>query len=294
MWTVIVIDQVRCVACGSCVEICHEHCMTLEIGTIRIDGEVCSTCGQCVAICPQKALSWDGVPPAAFVEAGLPSPRQLDELFKQRRSIRSFTGDRIERALLEEIVCYGAYAPTHNGPSLNLRAIVVDDEEMLNLLDRIVLRSVARIYNAFYRLRILSEFARLMGLSGEYTRAKPKLEMALERGRALRTRPAAILFLVGDGRTALSKVSAQCALCNIFLYAQTKGIGSCLWANGPLFVDRSRAARRRLGLGRWEHVLGALLLGYSAVEFRNKVEGRKLPMQWNGVYGGKEDEQARV
>jgi nitroreductase len=263
------------------VEICHEHCIILDGATVEIDDEVCSTCTQCVAVCPQQALTWDGVPPVAFDETRLPSQMQLDELFKERRSSRNFKEEKIDRALLEDVVNTGIYAPTHNLPSLNLRAIVVDDAEMIELFDRVVLRFATRIYKLFYRLGIVSDLARLIGLSGEYVRAKPKLEMALERGHALRSPPAAMVFVVGDKRTALSEVSAHCVLCNMYFCAQTRGIGSCLWANGPLFVDRSRDARRCLGLGRREHILGALLLGYPAVKFRNKVEGKRLSIQWN-------------
>jgi ferredoxin len=274
----VIIDEEKCIACGSCVEICHEHCMTLEDGTLRIDREVCSTCTQCVAICPEQALSWEGVPPAPFDEDRLPTPEQLDELFKERRSIRMFREKKIDRALLEEIVTYGVYAPTHNP---DLRAVAVDDEALIELCDRAVLGFVSRIYNLAFRPRIVAALADLIGLSGEYLKAKPKMEAALERGRALRSRPAAIVFIVGDKRVPLCDLSAQCQLCNIFYYAQTKGIGSCLWANGPMFVDRNRGVRRRLGLGRREHILGALLMGYPAVRFRNKVKGKRLPIQWN-------------
>jgi nitroreductase/NAD-dependent dihydropyrimidine dehydrogenase PreA subunit len=275
---VIVVDEEKCTACGSCVEICHEHCITLDDGSIQIDEEVCSTCTQCVAICPVQALSWGGVESAAFDGARLPSPEQLDELFKERRSIRTFREEKIDRTLLQEIVNYGVYAPTHNP---DLRAVVVDDEGLIELCDQAVLRFVSRIYTLVYKPRIIAALAGLIGLSGEYLKAKPKMEAVLDRGRALRSPPAAIVFIVGDKRVPLSELSAQCELCNIFFYAQAKGIGSCLWANGPMFVDRNREVRRRLGLQPREHILGALLMGYPAVRFRNKVEGKRLPIQWN-------------
>lgn len=83
--------------------------------------------------------------------------------------------------------------------------------------------------------------------------------------------PAAIVFIVGDRRTLLSEASAQYALANMAFTAQVLGVGSCLWGNGPIFVSRSRAGRRLLGLQRRERIFGALFLGYPAVRFRNKV-----------------------
>jgi nitroreductase len=107
------------------------------------------------------------------------------------------------------------------------------------------------------------------------------MEGALERGLAVQ-QPPAMVFIVGDRRVALSEVSAQYALYNMMLYAQVKGIGSCLRWTGQTIFDRSQAARGCLGLRRDEHILGMVELGYPAVTFRNKVAGRRLSLQWNG------------
>jgi len=272
----IVADKDKCTGCGSCVEICHEHCMALIDDTVRINHELCSTCTQCIAICPQQALSWDHVPPVAYDEARLPSPEQLDELFKERRTIRFFKEDKIDRTLLEEIVGYGIYAPTNN---YALRAIVVDDEEITEALDRILLQSVSRIYNVVFKPKIVFNLIRRITPALQ-RKDKVKMESALERGHAFH-RPPAIVFIVGDKRIALSEASAQYALYNMILYAQAKGIGSCLWGSAQTFLDRSKAVRERLGLEKHEHILGALGLGYPAVKFANKVEGKTLGIQWN-------------
>ncbi|MBN1580319.1 MAG: nitroreductase family protein [Anaerolineae bacterium] len=253
--------------------------MSLIDGAAVIDYTYCSTCTQCVAICPVQALSWESVPPVAFEAACLPAPEQLDELFKQRRTIRFYKRTKIERALLTEIVNCGIYAPTHN---YSLRAVVVDDETIMETLDRILMRFVSMVYNVAYRPKIVGVLARMIGMSEEYLLNKPKLERALQAGAAFH-RPAAIVFIVGDKRIPLSEASAQYALANMTFYAQVKGIASCLWGNGPIFMDKSRAARRCLGLQRHDRIFGALFLAYPAMRFRNKVEGRMMPIQWNGT-----------
>jgi len=272
----IVVDKDKCTGCDLCVKICHEHCIALIGDTASINHELCSTCIQCIAICPQQALSWDHVPPVAYDETRLPSPEQLDELFKERRTIRFFKRDRVDRALLEEMVGYGIYAPTNN---YALRAIVVDDEEITEALDRILLQSVSRIYNVVFKPKIVFNLIRRITPALQ-RKDKVKMESALERGHAFH-RPPAIVFIVGDKRIALSEASAQYALYNMILYAQAKGIGSCLWGSAQIFLDRSKAVRERLGLQKHEHILGALGLGYPAVKFANKVEGKTLGIQWN-------------
>jgi hypothetical protein len=49
-----------------------------------------------------------------------------------------------------------------------------------------------------------------------------------------------------------------------------------------IVLDRNGVARERLGLGRGEHILGILLLGYPAVKFVNKVEGRTMDVILQG------------
>jgi hypothetical protein len=93
--------------------------------------------------------------------------------------------------------------------------------------------------------------------------------------------PAVIVFVVGDRRTPLSLASAQYALYNMSLYAQTRSIGSRILVGNQMFMDRSRALRSALALGKHERIYGTLGLGHPSVRFRNKVSGRALPIRWN-------------
>jgi nitroreductase/NAD-dependent dihydropyrimidine dehydrogenase PreA subunit len=288
----IVVDKKRCRGCGRCARICHERCIVLVNATgdmvATINHALCSTCTQCIAICPQQALSWDQVPPVVYDQGRLPSAEQLDELLKQRRTIRVFEQKRIDRALVEEIVSYGVHAPTNN---YELRAIVVDDPAIIEALDAIIVRFVSWIYNLFYRSKMVFNFIRMITPAMD-PKDKVKMEGDLEKGRTFETPPAVMVFLIGDRRIGLSEASAQYALYNMILYAQVKGIGSRLKGTGPIMLDRSRAAREYLGLQNQEHILGTLELGYPAVRFRNKVQGKAMSIQWNGR--GPHGRQTRV
>jgi nitroreductase len=246
---------------------------------VQINYELCSTCTQCIAICPQQALSWNDVASTTYDRARLPSAEQLDELFKERRTTRLFRRKPIERETIEEIVSYGIYAPTNN---YTLRVIVVDDPAIMEELDQALMWFLSKIYNLFFRFKVVFNFIRWITPSMS-PKDKVKFEHDLERGRTYERLPAATIFIVGDSRIGLSEVSAQYYMYNMILYAQVKGIGSRLRGTGPIFLDRSRAARQRLGLQKHEHILGTLEIGYPAVEFRNKVEGKALPIQWNPV-----------
>jgi NAD-dependent dihydropyrimidine dehydrogenase PreA subunit len=276
----IIVEKGKCKGCGLCVKICHEDCITLIADKATINYQFCSTCTQCIAICPQQALSWDHVSPVSYDDTRLPSPEQLDELFKERRTIRDFKGDKIDRMLLEEIVGYGIYAPTHN---FHLRAIVVDDDEIIDLVDKTLLWFDSKLYKFLYRSKIIQDLIRIItpAYAEEYTRAKPKLERVLQEGIHFGNPPAALVFVVGDKRIPLSEVSAQYALYNITLYGQVKGVGSRILVGNQMFLNRSKTVQKCLGLKKHERIMGSLGLGYTDVKFRNKVQGKTMEIQWN-------------
>ncbi|MEW5869540.1 MAG: nitroreductase family protein [Chloroflexota bacterium] len=275
----VIVEKDKCVGCGLCAKICHEQCIRLNNhNKIEINHFLCSTCTQCIAICPLQALSWEGIPPAVFEKERIPTSAQLEELFKERRTVRDYKKTPIDRALLEEIIQIGIYAPTNN---YNLKAIVVDDPAMMREFDAIILRYVSLVYNLFYKPEIL--FKVLSAITPLVTaKQKVKLETGLKRGSAFESMPAATIFIVGDARILESETSAQYALYNMILCAQVKGIGSRISAAGMLTLDRNRAVRKNLNLRRHEHILANLDLGYPAVRFRNKVEGKHMPVVWAG------------
>ncbi|MBI5844879.1 MAG: 4Fe-4S binding protein [Deltaproteobacteria bacterium] len=53
-----------CIGCGSCVDACFAHAITLSDGRAEI-GDECRGCGRCVETCPQTAISLT-VDPALF------------------------------------------------------------------------------------------------------------------------------------------------------------------------------------------------------------------------------------
>jgi nitroreductase/NAD-dependent dihydropyrimidine dehydrogenase PreA subunit len=271
----VIVDQARCIACAQCVDICHEACIALRDGVLHIDHELCSTCTQCIAICPSQALSWDGVEPLEYEDERLPSPEQLDELFKQRRTVRRFKEQPVDRALLEEIAAYGIYAPTNH---YRLRALLIDDPRALDEMQAIGLRALRRVYDVFYRFKpVFNLLTRLTPAMQE--KDKVKLEACLADGRPFTVAPA-LIFIVGDASIAHAEASAQYALYNMVLYAQSKGLGSTISGGSRLLLNPSQAARRLLGLGKGERILATLYLGHPAVTFRHKVRGKELPLTW--------------
>ncbi len=50
----------KCIKCGTCVDACPEHAITLTIDGIITDQELCKMCGKCAEVCPTKAIEMSG------------------------------------------------------------------------------------------------------------------------------------------------------------------------------------------------------------------------------------------
>lgn len=276
----IIIDNDKCNGCGLCVQICHEYCIKLDNGIIQIYYRFCSTCTQCIAICPRQALSWDHSQPVAYDKKKLPTSLQLDELFKERRTIREFKKENVERELLEEIVEYGIYAPTHN---FDMRSIIVDDNSIIEQIDKVIYNFNSRLYKFLYKPKIMHTLIKVISPAREfeYLKARPKLENSLKRKKAFKSVPAALVFIVADKRIPLSLESAQYALYNMDLYARTKGIGCRNLVGNQMILNKSRLLRHLLRLKKNEKIFATMGLGYPAIGFKNKVVGKKMKIQWN-------------
>ncbi len=275
----VTINNKKCTGCGSCASICHESCMTIVNGKIRINHEVCSTCMQCIAVCPYLALSWDNVKPVPFDSSILPDAAQVDELLKERRTVRHFKKNIPPKKLVEEIINYGAYAPAH---SHDYRVAAISDENIINEIDANLFGYIKKIYGLFFKPKIMGVLLKFMPsvFRDEFSKAKPKLEKSIKAGVAYRNRPPVMIFVIGDKRSALINESTQYVIYNMNLYAMTKGLGFRNLVGNQMFFNKSNRVRKILGMKNNELICGTFGLGYPEKKFRNKVNGRKMYIEW--------------
>ncbi|MFA5100255.1 MAG: nitroreductase family protein [Candidatus Omnitrophota bacterium] len=136
------VDKGKCNKDGRCAYVCPVGLITAgEDGfPVPVDGaeERCISCGHCVAICPHGALSLGSM--AAGDCELLPSGwnlsiSQAEYFLKGRRSIRSFTNARVDRAVIERMIDTARYAPsgTNRQP---VRWVVVHQAEKVAAIAR--------------------------------------------------------------------------------------------------------------------------------------------------------------
>ncbi len=264
-----------CNRCGLCARVCHAHCLRVGRDGVVIDERLCTTCGQCVAVCPTGAATWNGVPSRLLDGERLPGYASLVELFRARRSVRHFRKRPVDRTTLEQVAATARLAPTN---SFELETVIVGTPEGVAALESIALRFVARVYRWAYGPRPV--FALLKRLNrGMNETDRVKMQRVLRERNMFYGAPAMIL-VTGDPRTYYASESAQYALYNMTLAAQTLGLGTCISGAGRRILARSREVRGRLDLGRGRAILGVLLVGYPAVRFTRAVEGRDAMVRW--------------
>lgn len=198
-----------------------------------------------------------------------------------RRSVRHFAKEKVDRETLGKLVAAARYAPTMNH---HIRAIIVDDPEILVEFDRYERMFYGTWYRLFFKNKAIRAFERIFRDDIDVIRRK--MEHSLGSVDFLYGAPA-LIVLVGDTRTILTEESAQYHLASMLLYAHSLGLGACLMDSAKIALRTSSALRRRLGIPRGMRVRGAIVVGHPEERLLNLIEGISLSCCWNSY--AKED-----
>jgi len=180
---------------------------------------------------------------------------EVMEAIRTRRSIKSFEAARVDRAVLEEIVKAGQWAPS----AMNLQPVrywVVTDPELVRELEARVYRFGLRIKKFFPVVKLLVRDFR--GPAGERT-------LATIREDAFHNAPVVVLLGARRGESAQAAKDSTLAAMNMQLAAHASGIGSC-YIGWLKVVNRMADMKRRLGIPADVEILDGLVLGKPAAE----------------------------
>lgn len=81
-----------------------------------------------------------------------------------------------------------------------MRLVIVDDDRIIEQIETVTYNFNSRLYRLLYKPKISHALIKMIspGLEFEYLKARPKLEKSLERGKAFKTCPAALVFIIAD------------------------------------------------------------------------------------------------
>ncbi len=184
-----------------------------------------------------------------------------------RRSTRLYTDQVPEKALLEQIVEAGRYAPSGSN-SQTTHFIVISDGKVLGDLAEIV----------------RGEFAKMEITEDTYISLKQSIYLS-KQGTYVFFYNAPVLIVTANKKGYGNALAdSACALENMMIAANALDLGSC-WINQLHWLDESPAVREyleKLGLGEDETITGGLIVGYPAAGLpdRKALERKGNPVTW--------------
>lgn len=252
------IDPGKCVRCGACVRDC-----IVEILKFGPDGipsvapeleQFCLNCQHCLAVCPAGAVTCHNVASEDCAALGsVPAPEAMERLLRQRRSIRQYKNENLDRTTLEKLKYPLKWAPTGCNDRRLFFTIVEDKKEM-----------------EFFRMRIADLLKRLIR-SGILRILYPNYKRYLGEilaGKDVVFRGAPHMIVASTPKNApCREADPWIALTSFDLFAQSLGVGT-LWCGFALCAFRwSRSLRKRLHLPPGYKTGAVMLFGKPDVSY---------------------------
>ena len=285
------IDRDLCNGCGTCVTVCPTDTISLVDGKATVTGEDSIFCGHCAAICPQKAIrvtaidkemSWyktftseeQWLPPGKY------STPVLVQLMASRRSCRCFTGQPVDRDMLEDLIKIGITAPSGTNSQAWTFTILPTRKAVTSFAEQIA--SYFGRLNTTAEKTMLRLFLKLIGKGeldayyhGYYQKIKETLEEwhATGKDRLFHGSTAAILVGSRPGASCPAE-DALLATQNILLAAHSMGLGSCLIGYAVAAIKNDPSIQQSIGIPSEETIHAVIALGYPD-EVYQRITGRK-------------------
>lgn len=267
----ITIDQAKCNKKGICVAECPTRVIRMDFK----DGyprptpdfyDFCLKCGHCVAVCPTEALSLHWLRPEdckPIKSELVVTPEQVEQLLSGRRSIRSFKGKLVPRAILEKLLEIASFAPSVKNQQPWHWIVVQNPKEVRRLAGMVIDWMHTVIQNNL-------EEAEFMGFT--------RVAAHWDEGYEYICRGAPHLIVV-HASSNLRSGAEDCALAlSLFdLYATSFGIGTCWGGYFCRATNAYTALSEALGIPSDHLAFGTMMIGYPKFQYQ-RIPIRNRPV----------------
>lgn len=255
------INNTLCINCGRCADNCAVHALfPQEDGGYRCGKLLCFNCGQCVAICPTGAISMPELESSIDYrpETFDLSPENLLNAMRFRRSIRRFTGEKLTRQELEQLLEAGRCSPT----SSNNQGV------QFTILDQEFEAVRPRIWESFGRLT--KDGPR----KGLYRRYEAYLQQPDQPDTMFYGATQMIVV------TAVNTIDGCLALANMELLAHAMGLGSLYCGFAATAIRTDESLREYFGITDERQLCGCLVLGRTDLQFYRTAPRKPPQAAW--------------
>ena len=269
--TAIIIDEVLCIGCGICGEVCPLRVIAADGGTgpkIVPDREAfCIGCGHCEAFCPESALVLDiGGREAPVTGGTVLVPEDIGQYMKNRRSVRHYKKDQVPRETIRAILDIARYAPSGSN-SQPVEWLVVHDPVKVRAIAGL---TIDWMRNEASKPAPVMPAAFLQGLIASWDRGNDPI---------CRGAPHLLVAHVPEGAGS-GPVDAIIALTYADLAAPAFGVGTCWAGFVSMAVPAWKPLQEALALPGGRVFSYALMCGYPRFVPHRIPPRKPLRMSW--------------
>ena len=285
------IDADRCIGCGLCTVVCPMETLTIEDGKVVVQGTDSLNCDHCAAACPTEAIQVLSIDiglarfqtfsaDSRWLPHGRFDTATLVNFIGSRRSCRNYTGQPVDRVLLEDLVKVGIMAPSGSNCQ-PWTFTLLPDQAAVRRLGRKV-GDFFRKTNRMAEKSLLRWGLKLIGkpeLDDYYRSHYRTVQVGLDawdKGERDMLFHGATAVIVVAARNDASCPSEDALLASgqILLAAHAMGLGTCLIGFAIEAMRRDRSIVRGLGIPDQETAHAVIALGWPNETYQ-RVAGRK-------------------
>lgn len=279
------VDRQRCNLCGVCVKHCAVEVLQIKDQAVQqIDASFgCVACGHCMMVCPEGCITVSGRNLSAEDLQPLPPQDQradaeaLNNLFVARRSVRRFSDQPVAPEQIEQVLAMASSAPM-GIPPWDVGVVTLNGFEAVRELAGEVVEGYRGMLKLF-RPSVLKLMRPFMG-QARHDQFKDfivplahKYIDAWEEGRdtVFWGAPAVLIF---HHSAYAAEPDAVIACTYAMLAAESLGLGNCVIGGAPPVLQRNKALCAKLGIPAGNQPTLALVLGASKVPFQRGIVRR--------------------
>jgi len=269
------IENVKCISCNKCVEICISKNIQKIEGKYQILETECVGCGHCIAICPVEAIT--GEKPAVPFEKAELKEKSVIDLLRSRRSTRLYKKEKISKEILEKLIDVACYAPSGCNCQCWEFSVITSPE---------ILRELKEMSLVFYRGVIklcgpdIPEEKRPIKNNAVIELLQHLVKNLEECKDNLLYNAPALVVVHADKNSITPQENCCYALYNMVILAHSLGIGSCINGLIAIAVNGYKAMREKIGIPETNQAYAASTFGYPLYELQRIPKRQDAKIRW--------------
>ncbi len=267
----ITVSNEKCTSCGICVHVCPAGVLSMKDGfPFPRHPSSCIFCAHCSAVCPEDALNHLGEKTGRFRLKTIEKDNPQD-FYASKRSIRHYTTQKIDTALIRELITMAESAPSgHNTRKRQYH--VIDDAEKIEQLEKITADRYRRIL--LWLNPIVTGFLSVTAprkartISGDLQALK-RLLSASDKGHGPFFRHAPCVVVISAPKKQRSgQDDCQAAMHYLMLNAHRIGVASCI-IGFALFAKKD--LQKHLKIPKNRRIYAVFVLGYAKYQYQKAI-----------------------